>query len=101
MKYNKKIIEYWGPDNRIEWVYDELYTYDGYRDRYKDTMMGRYSDMRCLRLSPATSPKFHSLKEYSLSFTELSKRFGSLYFLHLQQRPLKSILYISSSNVTT
>jgi hypothetical protein len=52
-----------------------------------------------LRLSPATSPKFRPLKEYSLSFTEHSKRFHPLYFLHLQQRPLNSILYISKINL--
>jgi hypothetical protein len=49
-----------------------------------------------IRLSPATSPKFRPLKEYSLSFTTLSKRFCSLYFLHLQQCPLNFILYINS-----
>jgi hypothetical protein len=48
------------------------------------------------RLSPATFPKFCPLKEYSLSFTALFKRFGSLYFLHLQQCPLNFILYINS-----
>jgi hypothetical protein len=49
-----------------------------------------------LRLSSATSPKFDSLKEYSLSFTTLSKRFCTLYLLHLQQYPLNFILYINS-----
>jgi hypothetical protein len=44
-----------------------------------------------LRLSPAASPKFHPLKEYSLSFTEHSKRFCPLYILSLQQRPLNSV----------
>ena len=44
-----------------------------------------------LRLSPAASPKFRPLKEYSLSFTEHSKRFCPLYILRLQQRPLNSI----------
>ena len=53
---------------------------------------------RILRLSPATSSKFGSLKEYSLSFTALSKKFCSLYLLHLQQRPLNSILYIYNVN---
>jgi hypothetical protein len=48
-----------------------------------------------LRLSPATSPKFYPLKEYSLSFTALSKRFCTLYLLHLRQYPLNSILYIN------
>jgi hypothetical protein len=52
-----------------------------------------------LRLSPATSSKFRPLKKYSLSFTEHSKRFHPLYFLHLQQRPLNSILYISKINL--
>jgi hypothetical protein len=50
-----------------------------------------------VRLSPATSPKFHPLKEYSLSFTALSKRFCTLYLLHLQQYPLNFILYINSA----
>jgi hypothetical protein len=50
-----------------------------------------------LRLSPATSPKFHPLKEYSLSFTAHSKKFHPLYLLHLQQRSLNFVLYISSS----
>jgi hypothetical protein len=49
---------------------------------------------RTFRLSPATSPKFDPLKEYSLSFTALSKRFCTLYLL--QQYPLNSILYINS-----
>jgi hypothetical protein len=48
------------------------------------------------RLSPATSSKFDPLKKYSLSFTALSKRFCTLYLLHLQQYPLNSILYINS-----
>ena len=47
-----------------------------------------------LRLSPATSSKFYPLKEYSLSFTELSKIFHPLYLDFLQQRPLNFILYI-------
>jgi hypothetical protein len=51
-----------------------------------------------LRLSPATSSKFHPLKEYSLSFTELSKRFYPLNLLHLQQRSLNLVLYIYSNN---
>jgi hypothetical protein len=50
-----------------------------------------------LSLSLATSPKFHPLKEYSLSFTALSKRFCTLYLLHLQQYPLNFILYINSA----
>jgi hypothetical protein len=41
------------------------------------------------RLSPAASPKFHPLKEYSLSFIAHSKRFCPLYLLSLQQRPPK------------
>jgi hypothetical protein len=41
--------------------------------------------------SPAASPKFRPLKEYSLSFIEHSKRFCPLYILRLQQRPLNSI----------
>jgi hypothetical protein len=49
-----------------------------------------------LRLSPAMSPKFHPLKEYSLVFTALSKRFYTLYLLHLQQYSLNFILYINS-----
>jgi hypothetical protein len=53
--------------------------------------------MEQLRLSPATSPKFDPLKEYSLSFTALSKRLCTLYLLHLQQYPLNSILYYYSS----
>jgi hypothetical protein len=40
------------------------------------------------------SSKFDPLKEYSLSFTALSKRFRTLYLLHLQQYLLNSILYI-------
>jgi hypothetical protein len=51
-----------------------------------------------LRLSPATSSKFHPLKEYSLSFTELSKRFYPLNLLHLQQRSLNLVLYVYSNN---
>jgi hypothetical protein len=47
-----------------------------------------------LRLSPATSSKFHPLKEYYLSFTDYFKRFRTLYFYSLQQRPLYLILYI-------
>jgi hypothetical protein len=50
-----------------------------------------------LRLSPATSPKFHTLKEYSLSFTSLFKRFCTLYLLHLQQYPLNFTLYINNA----
>jgi hypothetical protein len=42
-----------------------------------------------VRPSPAAPPKFHPLKEYSMSFTPHSKRFYSLYILSLQQRPLK------------
>jgi hypothetical protein len=58
---------------------------------------GRWAaDMLRLRLSPAASPKFRSLKEYSLSFTEYSKRFHPLKFLHLQQRSLNFVLYIYS-----
>ena len=45
-----------------------------------------------LRLSPTTSPKFHPLKEYSLSFTVHSKIFYPLYLLSLQQHILNSIL---------
>jgi hypothetical protein len=56
--------------------------------------------LRCqsqrFRLSPATSPKIHPLKEYSLSFTAHSKRFCPLYFHHLQQCSLNSVLYIYS-----
>jgi hypothetical protein len=44
-----------------------------------------------VRLSPAASPKFRPLKEYSLPFTEHSKRFCPLYILSLQQRPLNSV----------
>jgi hypothetical protein len=51
-----------------------------------------------VRLSPAASLKFHPLKEYSLSFTEHSKKFHPLNFLHLQQRSLNFILYIYSIN---
>jgi hypothetical protein len=51
-----------------------------------------------MRLSPATSPKFYPLKEYSLSFTEPSKKFRPLYLRQLQQRPLNSVLYIYSDN---
>jgi hypothetical protein len=47
----------------------------------------------CLQQRP---PKFYPLKEYSLSFTALSKRLCTLYLLHLQQYPLNSILYINS-----
>jgi hypothetical protein len=53
----------------------------------------------CIRLSPATYPKFRSLKKYSLSFTAFSKRLCSLYLLHLQQRHLNSNLYIYSVNI--
>jgi hypothetical protein len=49
-------------------------------------------DAASLRLSPATSPKFYPLKEYSLSFTAHFKRFYPLYLLSLQQHPLNSIL---------
>jgi hypothetical protein len=52
-----------------------------------------------LRPSPATSPKFHLLKKYSMSFTTLSKRFCTLYLLHLQQYPLNFILYINSVTI--
>jgi hypothetical protein len=51
-----------------------------------------------LRLSPAASPKFHPLKEYSLSFIEHSKRFCPVYILSLQQRPLNSVPYSYSVN---
>jgi hypothetical protein len=51
-----------------------------------------------IRPSPATSRKFRHLKEYSLSFTASSKKIRPLYILRLQQRPLKSILYIYSVN---
>jgi hypothetical protein len=44
----------------------------------------------------AASPKFHPLKEYSMSFTAPYKRFYSLYFFRLQQRPLNLVLYIYS-----
>jgi hypothetical protein len=59
-----------------------------------DDMMSPNRSYR-VRLSPATSSKFHPLKEYSLSFTAHSKRFFSLYLHHLQQRSLNFILYIS------
>jgi hypothetical protein len=49
-----------------------------------------------IRLSPAISPKFHPLKEYSSYFTAHSKRFRPLYFHRFQQRPLNSVLYIYS-----
>jgi hypothetical protein len=52
--------------------------------------------MYSIRQSPATSPKFHPLKEYFMSFTTLCKRFCTLYLLHLQQYPLNFILYINS-----
>jgi hypothetical protein len=60
-----------------------------------------HSDVRkmldqSIRLSPATSPKFHPLKEYSLSFTAHSKRLHPLYILLLQQHPLNLVLYIYS-----
>ena len=42
--------------------------------------------------------KFYLLNEYSLSSAKHSKRFHPLYFLHHQQRPLNSILYIYSVN---
>jgi hypothetical protein len=51
---------------------------------------------RSIRLSPATSPKFHPLKEYSVSFITHSKKLHPLYFQHLQQHSLKSVLYIYS-----
>jgi hypothetical protein len=51
-----------------------------------------------VRLSPATSSKFHPLKKYSLSFTVHSKRLRPLYLLSLQQFPLKSALYSYSIN---
>jgi hypothetical protein len=51
-----------------------------------------------LRLSPATFPKFYPLKEYSLFFTEPSKKFRPLYLRQLQQHPLNSVLYIYSDN---
>jgi hypothetical protein len=54
----------------------------------------RFTLKDLLRLSPATSPKFHPLKEYSLSFTAHSKRFRPLYLISLQQRPLNLVLYI-------
>jgi hypothetical protein len=54
--------------------------------------------VRVVRLSPAIYSKFHPLKEYSLSFTELSKRFHPLYLFHLQQRSLNSVLYTYSIN---
>jgi hypothetical protein len=41
-----------------------------------------------IRLSPATSSKFHPLKKYSLSFTAYYKKVRSLYFQRLQQSPL-------------
>jgi hypothetical protein len=44
-----------------------------------------------LRLSPVASPKFRPLKEYSLYFTEHSKRLCPLYILRLQQRPLNYV----------
>jgi hypothetical protein len=40
------------------------------------------------------SSKFYPLKEYSLSFTVLSKRFRSLYLHRLQQYSLNFVLYI-------
>jgi hypothetical protein len=51
-------------------------------------------EKRTLRLSPATFSKFHLLKEYSLSFTEHSKKNYPLYLLHLQQHLLNFVLYI-------
>jgi hypothetical protein len=50
------------------------------------------------RLSPVTSSKFRPLKEYSLSFTASSKKIRPLYLIHLQQHPLKPVLYIYSVN---
>jgi hypothetical protein len=45
-----------------------------------------------LRLSLATSSKFHPLKEYSLSFIAYSKKVCSLYLQRLQQSSLNFIL---------
>jgi hypothetical protein len=59
---------------------------------------GLYSQSVGLRLSPARSPKFYPIKEYSLFFTEPSKKFRPLYIRQLQQRPLNSVLYIYSNN---
>jgi hypothetical protein len=55
-----------------------------------------YSPSKVMRLSPATSSKFHPLKKYFVSFTTLSKIFRPLYLFLLQQRPLNFILYINS-----
>jgi hypothetical protein len=60
-------------------------------------LFGTLQPLHLIRLSPATSSKIHPLKEYSLSFTEHFKRFHPLYLHQLQQRPLKFILYISST----
>jgi hypothetical protein len=54
-------------------------------------------DVCRLRLSSATSSKFHPLKEYFLSFTSHSKNFRTLCLHHLQQRSLNFMLYISFS----
>jgi hypothetical protein len=52
-----------------------------------------------LTLSAAASSIFHLLKEYSLSFTALSKRFRHLYLHRLQQRSLNFVLYILFSMI--
>jgi hypothetical protein len=44
------------------------------------------------------SSKFHHLNEYSMSFTAHSKILRSLYFLGLQQYPIKSVLCSYSIN---
>jgi hypothetical protein len=53
--------------------------------------------LQSIRLSPATTPKFHPLNEYFMSFTTRFEKFHPLCLHRLQQRLLKIIIYISSS----
>jgi hypothetical protein len=55
------------------------------------SLLGTHQCRSMLRLSPVIFSKFHSLKEYSLSFTAPSKRFRPLYLYPLQQRPLYQV----------
>jgi hypothetical protein len=81
--FRRKRNERWGFEVSIR---DMCWSSHGVHDPsiQRHTARPRGGFPHVVRLSPATFSKFHPLKEYSMSFTVLSKIFHPLYLHHLQ-----------------
>lgn len=81
------------------WMYGFHFHFSGARPVSSDKTRWKTNQSRihAIRLSPATSSKFHPLNKYSSSFTVHSKKFYHLYLYHLQQRSLNFVPYIPYS----